>query len=332
MALSEKLRERLEKIKDSLELSEGEEIDELVGEVPETEPINVKELKTDLKELNAQIDEMSKMRDSLVKMAQDRGGWGEGQKEAYQNITKSIEDSTMKSIEKAALLTEYRESKLDNIKHSVKEVASKINEGFREMIGGAVDKALAGVATLEGIEDKTKDFLEKQAAGRETIATNLISDVEKSHRKFMSFEYAVNERSQNTLEKIAEAVEKAAQKTANIKQAFANLGRAITGKEQDRSEAQASEFSKSMAAKFRGHIEELKQDNKDLSMAFYHSKEKSLERMNATKDVRENAGISESEKFEQRLKSAKEESIDMKKDREKAPEKDTKQKDEQEIS
>lgn len=292
-----------------------------VTEIMESKPVlqNYLDLKKDVKLLDERMQELKKELEKELSIAAMNGMTPEtGEKIVL--IQREIESSQEKTQKNLEAIRDIEEKTRSNISTKSKEIGDKITGTIGKVKENLMDKLVAGVSATKAINSKIKEangnVMERGAIAKDTLNTNLEESISQISRNWMSFNYQKNHLISQSLDKLANTMEKAFERGSNIKEAFRDLGRALSGKDRQHTQASLTEKQQGLVDKIRGMSEELREEMKSLEKSFNYSKEVSLMNLKGARELREESkqDIKENSGLEKRFAQAKEASISSKND------------------
>lgn len=279
--------------------------------------VNYLDLKQTAKEINEELEKLNKSLQKELTVAQNFGMTPEAANR-IASIASDINKKTNESLDVSSKIKATEESIKANVKDNYLDAKIKVKDAIKQTIDGLVDKAIAGVATIGAFSDKVAEANRKAIsvvrAEADTIYTRAEESINQVHRNYLSFNYNKDKAISNTLDKVTDTLEAAFQKSASIKEAIKDLGRAFMGKERQGDKGEYTPAEKAVVEKLRGISDGLKQEMSRLEKEFNLSKELSLQNIKSSQELRESAGMEKSESLQERFDSAKAESISSKRD------------------
>lgn len=273
---------------------------------------NYLDAKKELKELKNEREKLVSELKEAIGIAEKSGMTAE-RSERIQTLTKDIAERSEKEQGIVEKMDSFERETMDKLTHGVSQKAEQVKEATKTIKEAAMDKIRAGVTTLKAMSERVKDanraVIAKVETAKDSYGTRLSEDIERYNRNFMSYCYNKDARTLQKLEKKLEKIEEKAQHKADVKQAFKNLGRALTGKEIDREKAVASPDLRRGVELLKEQINELKKDMKELERQYNFSKQMSLQNLRSSKELREANNMKESKDIERRIEAATKESI-----------------------
>lgn len=273
---------------------------------------NYLDAKKELKELKNEREKLVSELKEAIGIAEKSGMTAE-RSERIQVLTKDIAERSEKEQGIVEKMDSFERETMDKLTHGVSQKAEQVKEATKTIKEAAMDKIRAGVTTLKAMSERVKDanraVIAKVETAKDSYGTRLSEDIERYNRNFMSYCYNKDARTLQKLEKKLEKIEEKAQRKADVKQAFKNLGRALTGKEIDREKAVASPDLRRGVELLKEQINELKKDMKELERQYNFSKQMSLQNLRSSKELREANNMKESKDIERRIEAATKESI-----------------------
>lgn len=300
-------------------------------EVPEMSKDNYLDLKKGVKSLDSEMEGLKKELEKELSIGRMNGMTPETVQRVF-DLQRNIEELNKQSTKMLSKISEHENEIKDSIKNKVKGVGEKVSGMLSNVKEKLFDKIAAGVASTKAIKDKVQEtnraIIEKGTISIDTMNANLSESVHQIGRNYMAFNYEKDRSISNTLEKLADTLEKTFERGANIKEAFKDLGRAITGKERQNNKPELSTRQQSIVDAVRGMRENVHQEMRGLEKNFELSKEISLKNIESAIENRSGsrAPMKESKGLEKRFEQAKSQSIDFNAKRDKEPARETKSK------
>lgn len=293
--------------------------DVLPKEKDTEQPSNYLDLKKEVKELDEKMKEMRAALDKELSVAKMNG--------MSQDAADRIFELQGR-IEQTRQLSEKHLSEISSIEHQIKEHMSagfrESGEKIREAVGkakeGLFDKTIGAVAATKAlcgkVREANKTRMEKGQINRDTFSTILMENVNQVGRNWMAFNYGRDHMISNALDKAADTVEKAFEHVSNVKEAFKDLGRALTGKERQNSKGELSPGQLGIVNGLRGISSELKNEMQNIKKDFEVSKNISILNVKGAIENREESrhDMKPSNSLRKRFEAAKEASIASKTD------------------
>lgn len=311
-----KLEERLEELEAALN---NEKAEMVTDTITESVPLdnNYLDLKRDIKILDQKMQELKKELNKELSFAALNGMTAEtGDK--IVSLQREIEISQEKTAKNLEAIQNIEEKTRSNITAKAKDVGDKITGSINRVKENLMDKLVAGVSATKAIGSKVREanenIMERGAVEKDTLNTNLEESINQIGRNWMSFNYEKDRTVSDTLDKIADTMEKFFERGANIKEAFKDLGRALVGRERQNEKGSLSDKQKGIVEVVRIMADGLRTEMKDLEKEFNLSKELSIANLKGARENREESkhNIKENSGLEKRFAQAKEASISAK--------------------
>lgn len=319
----------------SFKEAKSEEIDQ-APEIPEMSKENYLDMKKNVKTLDEEMSTLKKELDRELAIGRMNGMTPETVQRVSE-LQDNIADLTKQSEKMLAAISSRENEIKDSMKNKGKDVKEKVSGMLSSVKEKLFDKIAAGVATTKAIKDKVQEtnqnIQEKGSVSLDTMNVKLSESVHQIGRNYMAHIHEKDRKLSNTLDKMANTLEKAFERGSNIKEAFKDLGRAITGKERQNNAPEISPGQHGIVNFIRKLRDESREEMKGLEDKFERSKEISLKNIESAMENRRGTKIpmKESKGLEKRFQQAKEQSIEFNSKREQAPARETKAKEQQVI-
>lgn len=229
--------------------------------------------------------------------------------EAINEKSEQIKKLTFKNLKLRAEMPTRRQTVLNGFENA----KAAINKTF-DRVGVAIDKKIeAGKEALTRIKDTVKDANEKFAAQRDTAYTGLTEKVEQINRDYLSVCYSVDRSMAKNIDKLKEHLEKSYDRKAEIRGAFRDLGRAITGKERHADKPEFTKSQKNVLSMLEGMSKACKDEMKELKIEYDISRDLSKINLRGAQDYRESTGLKRSNWLDEKIKDVSSKNIGEKK-------------------
>lgn len=319
----------------SFKEAKSEEIDQ-TPEIPEMPKENYLDMKKNVKTLDEEMSTLKKELDKELAIGRMNGMTPETVQRVSE-LQDNIADLTKQS-EKMLTAISSRENEIkDSMKNKARDVKEKVSGMLSSVKEKLFDKIAAGVATTKAIKDKVQEtnqnIREKGSVSLDTMNVKLSESVHQIGRNYMAHIHEKDRKLSNTLDKMANTLEKAYERKANIKEAFKDLGRAIIGKERQNNAPEISPGQHGIVNFIRELRDESREEMKGLEGKFELSKEISLKNIESAMENRRstNVPMKESKGLEKRFEQAKAQSIEYNSKRDQSPVRETKAKEQQVV-
>jgi len=280
--------------------------------------VNYLDLKKAIKEVDATLEKLNKEFDKELDYAREFGMTPEVANHIAE-MSKEIRIQTDKFLRLNKDVDKAKEEIKINIIDAANDATIKTKEGIKQIANGLLDKAVSGVATIGALTDKIAEANQKAAsmvkAEVDTVYTNLEESINNVHRNYLSFNYNKDKALTGSLDKITVALESQFQKSASIKEAFKDLGRAFLGRERQGDKGEFTQSEKAVVETLKNISDSLKRNMAETEKQFNLSKQLSVQNIKSSKELREAAGLKENNALEERFKAAKEQSLDSQKEK-----------------
>lgn len=312
------LEQRLEELEAAMTKERAESVTEMIVD---SDPVkmNYLDLKRDTKLLAERMQVLQKELDKELSIAAMNGMTPETG-DRIVSIQREINLSQEKTQRNLETIQSIEEKTRSNISSKSKEIGEKISGSLNKVKENLMDKLVAGVSATKAISSKVREanenVMERGAIAKDTMNTNLEESVHQISRNWMSFNYQKNMVLSNSLDKLADTMTKVFERSSNIKEAFKDLGRALSGKDRQHTEASISDRQQGIVNKIRGMSENLRAEMGNLEKEFNMSRDLSLMNLQGAREFREESkqDIKENNGLEKRFSQAKEASISLKKE------------------
>lgn len=293
--------------------AKSEQIDQ-APEIPEMKKENYLDIKKNVKALDEQMATLKKELDKELAVGRMNGMTPE----TVQHISKlqdNIEDLTKKSEKMLETISSEENQIKDSMKSKARDAREKVSGMFSTVKEKLFDKIAAGVATTKAIKDKVQEtnsnIKEKGSVNIDTMNVKLSESVHQIGRNYMAYNYEEDRKLSNTLDKMADTMEKAFERGSDIKEAFKDLGRAIIGKKRQNNVPEITPKEHKIVNFIRGMSDNVREEMKDLENKFELSREISMKNIESAMENRRDANVpmKESKGLEKRFEQAKEQSI-----------------------
>lgn len=226
-----------------------------------------------------------------------------------ESLGKEIADKTEKYAEKKAELPSIKNQTISIVNEKVSAVKDQLSKGFEKIKGALDEKINSGFNALERIKETVHDANEMFAAQKDSAYTNLVENVERTHRNWMAINHAVDNKIVGFYEKQIERLEKSFDKKAEIKGALKDLGRALTGKERTGEKAEYTPAQKEMLDLLKSRRDFFVGEMQNLEERFETSKAAAINNIKSAQEFRRDVGLDFSASLEKNMQKAQAESI-----------------------
>ncbi len=222
-----------------------------------------------------------------------------------------------KLAEKEVLLTQFSNA-MPKLSAVLKEETKKAAQGIKDTIEKGFDKIgkacetgmLATKRTFEYFRDSLHKANIKANAHVATAYVGIEEKWAQRYRNCLQIHHAVDKTIEKNLTKIRDAVQKHYEKSANVKNAIKNVGRALFGKKQTL-EADLSPKQKETILKLNEKINEHHDRAAQTKSDYQTSLDSSVRNMKSMDKARQDAGLDLSESLEKRCQKAMEQAKKM---------------------
>ena len=271
-------------------------------------------MKQELSNIQAEIKALYADIQKETTIAQKRGMTQEDV-DKINNKATQIKEMTLKAAEIIDEMPSMKKAILDTIKDKSRLVQQQVQGRIDRAVAGYNAKIQAVKNALTGIKNEVHLANERALTGKDTLYTGVVERVEQIHRDWMSVNYSVDKSIVSALDKTRDMLEKNYSRVAEIKGAFKDLGRAFTGKERTGERTEYTPNQQAVLNFLNGRSNEIKQEMAELNKSYSISLAATQYNLKSVQERRESVGLSKSMSLEERMKEARERSIEGKKQR-----------------
>lgn len=265
-----------------------------------------KSLKNEVKELKSRVTELYKEIVQEDAIAARNGGFTPEFEQQRNEKAKQLAQLTHSYIDRKQALKSPKEKFGTWFKETTKSAAGLVNRTLGKVERGYDLLINNGINGLTKIRDTVKDANEKFKVQGDTAYTNIRADLMEIDKLVFATDYSINKSLKEATEHLVDSLEKVQSYGQNVKNAIANLGRALTGKEM----VQPGQVDKEGITKpFRSLVEMFK-ERMDESLRFYEStKDEQINMLEQANDRRDSAGLDFSQSVNDRINDAMRRSV-----------------------
>jgi hypothetical protein len=280
---------------------------------------NYLDLKSDLKKLDEQMKEMKEALEKELSIAAMNGmtpETGDRIVELQRQIEQSKDLSEQHLKEIAAIENQIKEQTAAKFKEAGEKISGTLNKVKDSLVDKIVSSVAATKAMGSKVQQANRDMMERGSINRDTFNTVISEDIHQVGRNWMSFNYEKDRVISSSLDKVADSLEKLFERGANIKEAFKDIGRAITGKERQNDKGVLTPKQQGLIGKIRGMSSEIQGEMQELEQNFERSRSVSIANIKGAMEYRDESKqeMKESSGLQKRFEAAKEASIASKSD------------------
>lgn len=275
----------------------------------------------DFKELKDEIGSLYNELEYELKIA-ELNGFNKTQAERIEKIGSDIADKTINAAKIKSTIPSLKEMTMEMVKSTRSNLADKIQQGYNKITEGLNAKVNAGRNTLANMKSEIEKSNDRFMARIDTKYTGLSEKIEQLNRNWMTVTYSIDKTIANNIDHLKDNISKVCDRTAEIKGAFQDLGRAITGKERTGEKAELTPTQKNIISTLESYSQSMKSEMAEMKRNYQLSKEMSAYNISSAQEHRQSVGLNFSQSLDAACKNAMQRSIEGKTNGEKsAPDK-----------
>lgn len=269
----------------------------LMNTVDEMMPLRRGDVLSQLKDVQKEIENLYdklKQETSIAKV----NGYDSKAAEQINNIGERIKDATIRACELQTSLPSIKQE----IGRHFKEAALAVSHGLNKVKAALDKKIQTGKTTLDKMGKTVHEANEKFFSQRDTAYINLTEKIQQLNRNYMSLSFSINRSISQNLDKIKDTLEKSYNRSAEIKGALKDLGRAIAGKDRTGEKVELNNAQKSILQSLQSKSQEYKDEMASLKDNYKASQQISLANIKGAQELRQSVGLDFSKSLNERIK------------------------------
>lgn len=258
-----------------------------------------KQYKSVISELNSLYAQLKEQ----LEVAQENG-FQRSDSEKIQAIAEEIAQSSVKAASLQSQIPTLKERILKSVSDKSAEVKNSITSSINKIRAGIDAKIHAGRNAITSIKEEVSAANDRFFARTDTMYTGLTEKVEQVSRDWKAITYTVDKSICNAMEQLKGTLEKSYDKQAEIKGAFKDLGRAITGKERTGEKTEYTEIQKACLNFLTQHKNEFQKEMETIKSEYDVSLAASIHNIKSAQEHRSGSGLDFSKSLDDNIKNA----------------------------
>ena len=265
----------------------------------------------DFKELKNEINSLYSDLEYELKVA-ELNGFNKQKSDRIEYICSNIADKTISAAKVKSSIPSLKEQTMEMIKDSRQNIAEKVQHGFNKIVAGLNMKINAGKNTLNMMKEEVEKANDRFSARIDTKYTGVSEKIEQLNRNWMSVNYNIDKTIAKNIDHIKDSISKIYDRTAEIKGAFQDLGRAVTGQERTGEKADLTPTQKNVISALETFSQNMKSDMTEMKKQYELSKEISAYSLSSVQEHRQSVRLDFSKTLDEACKNAMKRTIEGK--------------------